>query len=259
MRKFLSIIGLALFIFLGGCSQVQKTDDAFFADLASTWQDRTETMKKVEKENDITKSFKAIFETELKGLEKYENADFEDPELGQTVQNYLKEVRACLEALDTDQLGYDDLENYLNHYDKRVGYLKELSKDKRYVLPEGSEDDLALDREQIKKDKAKAEERTDILKKFKEDLNKLSFQGSKDANGQTNISGQLSNTTGADLANFTITIKFLDKDGNEVDKQSEKIDVLKNGETKELKYSTDKDFASVAPDLNLDNLEINKP
>ena len=260
-KKILCYVMCVLMIamLLTGCQEQKKTseyaDDNFIADLSNGLVERWKIVDKDENDPNYDKNMedaskiKEMRQTYIKAeqdyINKYQDKKFKDSKLHELALSYINVLNDSKDALKYIEVDYDMYaDKWDEAYNTRANLITQLTKEYNLTVPEKYQDELD---NFVTTDKIVQENKTkeDAISKL---LRTIQFQETE-APSETNgfygtYVANIQNNTGIDFATFQIDINLLDENDTILETQYYSVSNLKNGQTAQASFSTDKQFKS---------------
>lgn len=256
-RKIILFILLGLFT-LTACTTKQSTDDQFFSDFASMWQERSKLIA-AETENSTSESdtseksnsstiqtIQKAYQLEYDKMKKYDSETFSDEKLGENVKKYLESLKAMIDALSQES-SIESTKAFNAAYKARLNALDTIAEDKRFVIPKEQLNELNIDENAV----ALQEKKQKAAQTFQETLSKLSPEITHQPTTSApyvEMTAKLTNNTDMRITGLSITFNFVDSNGNVLDSNTFTADTMAPGDTKTITLHTEK--------LNYDHIDI---
>ncbi|MCE9677200.1 hypothetical protein LPC27_15585 [Paraclostridium bifermentans] len=248
MKKLILLLSaIILSLSMVACSSTggddKGQDKAFLKDAKKSFNARASYLADVESgkvtlnENEYLKE--AVLK-EKKILEKYKDAEFDNPELGKLAKDYIEGLNKQEESIkyySSDVMKYEKL--WTEGYDMRSTAITTLVDKFGLELDKKSFEELKNNAQVVK-------EKNDVKDKVDKMLKSIKFEKVKEEYDWKDYEAIVENNTGVDFESFFLDVKLLDSDGVVV----ESIPVSPNGIWKKdqkvkLTFSTDKDFEKI--------------
>lgn len=126
-----------------GQEQPQYSDEAFMQSLAKGYEARDAIVEKSTKTDKSVEYYESLVDAELKQVEQYQGAQFEDSRLQENAISYinsLKDQRAAAEEYSTDNDNFK--KDWQKAYDKRTTLLKTFVEDYGLTVSSSCQDSL---------------------------------------------------------------------------------------------------------------------
>lgn len=248
MKKIILLLSSCIMaLSLVACSSNNKDekgqDKAFIKDVKKSFNARSSYIDDVESgkitlnENEYLKE---AVNKEKEIIDKYKDAEFDNPELGKLAKDYIEGLNKQEEALKyytSDVLKYDKL--WKEGYNIRSIVLTTLVDKFGLELDEKSLEELKNNVQVVK-------EQNDIKTKVDEMLKNIKFEKVKQEYDWKDYEAIVQNISGVDFESFFLDVKLLDADGVVV----ESIPISTSGvwskdQKIKLTFSTDKSFEKI--------------
>lgn len=247
MKKIILLLSaIILSLSMVACSSTggndKGKDKAFIKDAKKSFNARAlyvadaESGKVTLNENEY---FKEAVLKEKQILEKYKDAEFDNPELGKLAKDYLDGLNKQEESLkyySSDIEKYEKL--WTEGYDIRSTTLTTLVDKFGLELDEKSFEELKNNAQVVK-------EKNDVKAKIDTMVKGIKFEKVKQEYDWKDYEAIVENTSGVDLESFYLDIKLLDKDGVVVESNTASADNWNKGEKVKLTFMTDKNFEKI--------------
>lgn len=245
MKKILLLVSsIILSLSMVACSSTESDDKgkdkAFIKDAKKSFEARADYLADVES-GKITSTedvyLKEAVNKEKEIIDKYKDAEFDNPELGKLAKDYIDGLNKQDEALKyyaNDFMKYDKL--WTEGYDMRSTALTTLVDKFGLEMDDESFKELQNNAQVVKENK-------EVESKINEMVKNIKFEKVKEEYDWKDYEAVVENTSGVDFDSFFLDVKLLDADGVIV----ESIPVSPNGswnkgQKVKLTFSTDKDF-----------------
>lgn len=248
MKKIILLISIfILSLSIVACSTTDSEDKgkdkAFIKDIKKSFEKRADYLDDVDSgtvnlaENEYLKE---AVNKEKEIIEKYKDAQFDNPELGKLAKDYVEGLNKQEESLKyyaSDVAKYEKI--WAEGYDIRSTTLTTLVDKFGLEMNDKSFEELKNNAQVVK-------EKNDVQAKVDEILKTIKFEKVKEEYEWKEYETVVQNTTGVDFESFYLDVKLLDSEGVVV----ESIPVSPNGywnkdQKVKLTFSTDKDFEKI--------------
>ncbi len=244
MKRVLTILTtLLLSLSLVACSssdEPKAQDKNFVKDVGKSFDARAKYINDVESGKITLNENEYLKEAVLKEkniLEKYKDADFDNPELGKLAVDYLNALNKQEDSLkyySNDYFKYE--KNWTEGYNERSTILTTLVDKFGVKLDEKSFADLKQNAQVVK-------ENNEIKEKIDAITKSIKFEKVKEEYDWKDYEAIVENNSGVDLESYYLDVKLIDKDGVVVESNPVSTSgVWKNGQKVKLEFSTDKNF-----------------
>lgn len=248
MKKIILLIStLMLSVVMVACSSAETEekgkDKAFIKDVKKSFDARSIYLSDVDSGKITLSEDKYLKEAVLKEkniLEKYKDAEFDNPELSKLAKDYIDGLNKQEESIkyyNSDYVKYEKL--WTEGYDIRSTTLTTLVDKFGLQMTDEAFEDLKNNAQVVK-------EKNDTKAKVDEMLKTIKFEKTKEEYGWKDYESIVQNTSGVDFESFFLDVKLLDSD----DVVVESIPVSPNGswakdQKVKLTFSTDKSFEKI--------------
>lgn len=248
MKKIILLIStFILSLSIVACSTTDSEDKGkdktFIKDIKKSFEKRADYLDDVDSgtvnlaENEYLKE---AVNKEKEIIEKYKDAQFDNPELGKLAKDYVEGLNKQEESLKyyaSDAAKYEKI--WAEGYDIRSTTLTTLVDKFGLEMNDKSFEELKNNAQVVK-------EKNDVQAKVDEILKTIKFEKVKEEYEWKEYETVVQNTTGVDFESFYLDVKLLDSEGVVV----ESIPVSPNGywnkdQKIKLTFSTDKDFEKI--------------
>lgn len=221
----------------------KSQDKSFMKDIKKSFDARVSYLDDVDSGKITLDENEYLKEAVLKEkaiLEKYQDAEFDSPELAKLAKDYIS-------ALNTQE---DALKYYVSDYDK-FNKLWTEGYDERSTILTTLVDKFGLEMDEkdfaeIKNNAQIVKEKNDIQEKVDTILKSIKFEKVKEEYGWKDYETVVENTAGVDFESFYLDVKLLDADGVVVESTPVSTNGVWNKDQKvKLTFSTDKDFEKI--------------
>lgn len=244
MKKVLTILTtLLLSLSLVACSssdEPKPQDKNFVKDIGKSFNARSKYLDGVDADVAENEYLKEAVLTEKNILEKYKDAEFDNPELQKLATDYLGALdkqEDSLKYFSNDYIKYQ--EKWSEGYDERSTILTTLVDKFGVEVDEKAFAELKQNA-QVVKENNEIKEKIDAISKS------IKFEKVKEEYGWKDYSATVENTSGVDLESFYLDVKLIDAEGVVVESNPVATSgVWKNGQKIKLEFSTDKNFEKI--------------
>lgn len=241
--SIVSIIVVALVAFLSfkafGNAESKTYDQQFMTSLEKGLEKR---WSEANKDKETKVSYKKSIQAELDNVEQYKDKNFKNSKLQEQAIAYINVLNESKDELDT--FGSDEFyEKWDKTYDDRTSILVKINKIQK-IKVSGDKNENQLD--ELLGNGKSATKNTNSTDKLNSILKETSFEAQpKDYEEDTftTYRAAVKNTTGADISDFTATVKLVNNDGVVVDSQYIDSEEWLQDETSQFEFMTDKDFS----------------
>lgn len=239
--SIVSIIVVALVAFLSfkafGNSESKTYDQQFMTSLEKGLEKRWSQPDKETKA-----AYGKYIQAELDNVEQYKDKNFKNSKLQEQAIAYINVLNESKDELDI--FGSDEFyEKWDKTYDDRTSILVKINKIQK-IKVSGDKNKSQLD--ELLGNGKSATKKTNSTDKLNSILKETSFEAQpKDYEDDTftTYRAAVKNTTGADISDFTATVKLVNNDGVVVDSQYIDSEEWLQNETSQFEFMTDKDFS----------------
>lgn len=248
MKKIILLIStIMLSVVMVACSSAETEekgkDKDFIKDVKKSFDARSIYLSDVDSGKITLSEDKYLKEAVLKEkniLEKYKDAEFDNPELSKLAKDYIDGLNKQEESIkyyNSDYVKYEKL--WTEGYDIRSTTLTTLVDKFGLQMTDEAFEDLKNNAQVVK-------EKNDTKAKVDEMLKTIKFEKTKEEYGWKDYESIVQNTSGVDFESFFLDVKLLDSD----DVVVESIPVSPNGswakdQKVKLTFSTDKSFEKI--------------
>lgn len=248
MKKIILVVSaIILSLSMVACSSTDSNgkakDKAFIKDAKKSYEARSAYLADVDSgritasENEFRKE---AVKKESEIMDKYKDAEFDNPELGKLAKDYVEGLNKQDESLkyySSDVSKYDKL--WQEGYDMRSTVLTTLVDKFGLKMSDKSFEELKNNAQVVK-------ENNEVKTKVDKMLKSIKFEKVKEEYDWKEYEAVVENTTGVDFESFFLDVKLLDSDGVIV----ESIPVSPNGswgkgQKVKLTFMTDKSFEKI--------------
>ena len=244
MKKLLAILcSFIICISMVACSSSDESkgqDKAFIKDIKKSFEARSNYLEDVESGKitlDENEYLKEAVKKEQEIIDKYNDAEFDSPELSKLAKDYIKALDTQEESLkyySNDYMKFDKL--WTEGYDKRSTILTTLIDKFGLVI-----NDEAI--EELKTNAQVVEEKNETKEKIDKMLKDIEFEKVKEEYEWKYYEAIVENTSGVDFDYFYLDVKLLDADGVIVESIPAGVDGTWAKDKKaKIEFSTDKEF-----------------
>lgn len=248
MKKILLLISaMILSLSMVACSSTESDnkgkDKVFIKDAKKSFEARADYLAGVES-GKITSTedvyLKEAVNKEKQIIDKYKDAEFDNPEIGKLAKDYIDGLNKQEEAIkyySNDFMKYDKL--WTEGYDMRSTALTTLVDKFGLKLDEKSFEELKNNAQVVKENK-------EAKSKINEMVKNIKFKKVKEEYDWKDYEAVVENTSGVDFDSFSLDVKLLDADGVIVESVPVALSGSWNkGQKVKLTFSTDKDFEKI--------------
>lgn len=199
------------------CEYQLSTDGSFLRELAKGLEERWEQNSKDAKSSgsdDEARILEHYCNIELNHVEKFENEQFDNAELGKDALTYIELLRKAKEATTYYTVNYSKYDtDWSNVYSQRTQLLQKMVKDYNLTVDEKYKDTM----DDLMRD-ANASARLEAAKKEIEEMTKgFEIQSTADEDGYREYTIRMKNTTQYTFDYFDVEISLLDENGDIVE------------------------------------------
>lgn len=220
-------------------------DKTFIEDVKKSFEERSSYIDDVESGKivlGINEYSKEAVQKEKNILDKYENSEFNNPELGKLAKDYISGLNKQTEALKYFSSDY-------NKYDKLWSEGNDIRSTTLTTLV--NKFGLELNDkhfEQLKNSVQDVKEKNHIKSQVDDMLKNIKFEKVKEEYGWKDYEAIVENTSGVDFNKFYLDVSLLNSDGIEIEKVTATAkfdDVWEKGQKAKLVFSTETDFSKM--------------